>query len=357
MVSIQKATSIVMLTALIGALVPASAHAQPRSLATIAVGQSAANGYYLADGKIEAIRETSIAAQVSGQVIERTVRAGDRVKIGQVLVRIDPRAAQQSQAAAAAQLAAAQAQLVAAEKNLVRTKELVEQKFMSSAMLDKVEADYRAAQETVQALRAQKAGAATQTGWHTLSAPFDGIVTTTSTEVGDTAMPGKPLLQLHDPSAMRVALNVPAAVVSQLDRTRAASIEIPDVTGDEATPRAGPIVVVSAADPVNHTQLVRIELPRNLAQLHPGLFARVKLPLGSAANELSARLTIPVSALVVRGDLRAVYVVGDKTVTFRQVRIGRVQADQIEILSGLSAGERVALDPVAAARAAGVVKP
>jgi len=329
--------------------------ASPARLATATVGSVAAGARYLADGQVEAARETPITSQVSGQVLVRTVREGDRVRAGQVLVRIDPRAAQQNQAAITAQLAGARAQLVAADRNLERSRELVAQKFLSPATLDRAEAEQRAAAETVKALAAQAAGAATQTGWHTIVAPFDAVVTSVSTEVGDTALPGKPLMQLHDPSALRVAVNVPAAIAARIDAQGQPAIEIPDAAPASRQPAAGALVVVPAADPLSHTQLVRIDLPRRIAGLHPGLFARVWLPVAREAGAEAARLTVPRSALVTRGDLRAVYTVGDAGVALRQVRVGRSQGDEVEILSGLAAGEKVALDPVAAARAAGAL--
>jgi hypothetical protein len=123
------------------------------------------------------------------------------------------------------------------------------------------------------------------------------------------------------------------------------------------------MTVVAAADPVARTQLVRIDLERGLKGLTPGLFARLRLPLdgdpaAAGAAFASGRMSVPRAAVVVRGDLQGVYVVDAAGVaTLRQVRLGRATGDEIEVLAGLSAGERVALDPVAAARVAGRVKP
>ena len=325
-------------------------------LATATVGTIAGGSTYLADGRVEAVRETAIAPQVSGQVVTLTVKAGDTVRKGQLLARIDPRAAQQTEAAAAAQLAAAKAQLVAADRALERTRQLVSQKFLSPASLDRAEADQRAAAETVKALNAQMAGAATQAGWYTLNAPFDAIVTSVGTQIGDTAMPGKPLMQLHDPSALRIAVNVPAAVAPRLNIQATPAIEIPDAPAESRTPPPGKIVVVQAADPVSHTQLVRIDLPAGIRDLHPGLFARVLLPLSGEVQAAVPQLTVPRAAVVSRGDLRGVFVVDEHGVALRQIRIGRTQGEQVEVLAGISSGEKVAIDPVAAARVAGVLK-
>lgn len=346
--------------AAIAGLVAPCALAQEKTAVPTAQARSLeAGASYLADGQVEAVRQTTVAPQVSGRVVALTVKAGDTVKAGQMLLRIDARAAEQNQAASAAQLAAARAQLTAADRELDRTRQLVAQKFLSASTMDRAEAAQRAAAETVKSLQAQTAGAATQTGWHTISAPFDAIVSSVTTELGDTAMPGKPLLQLHDPSALRLAVNLPAGVAARLDTSGSATVEIPDALGDARRPQVARLTLVAAADPVSHTQLVRLDLPRGTIGLAPGLFARVRLPLAAgreAAAGAAGRVVVPAGAVVSRGDLRGVYVADERGgYLLRQVRLGRTHGEDVEILSGLAEGERVALDPVAAARVAGLV--
>lgn len=355
-----KAAALALAMALQAMPLAGTALAQERAaVPTAPVRSLSAGSSYLADGQVESLRQTMIASQVAGSVIALPVKAGDTVKAGQLLLRIDARAAQQNQASSAAQLAAAQAQLIAADRQLDRTRQLVGQKFLSASALDRAEADQRAAAETVKALQAQTAGAATQTGWHTLTAPFDAIVSSVSTELGDTAMPGKVLMQLHDPGSLRVAVNLPASVAARLDTAGAAVVEVPDAIGDARRPAVVRTTLVAAADPVSRTQLVRLDLPRGIAGLTPGLFARVRLPLlasRDAGAEAQGRVAVPATAVVSRGDLRGVYVADDRGgYLLRQVRLGRTQGDEIEVLAGLSEGERVALDPVAAARVAGLV--
>lgn len=347
-------------TAALTGLAAVATHAQQRDALPTAQARSLeAGASYLADGQVEAVRQTTIASQVSGQVVVLTVKAGDAVKAGQLLLRIDARAAEQNQAASAAQLAAARAQLTVADRELDRTRQLVAQKFLSPSTLDRAEATQRAAAESVKALQAQTAGAATQTGWHTIVAPFDAIISSVSTELGDTALPGKPLMQLHDPSALRIAVNLPAGVVARLDTASGAVVDVPDAAGAARRPQVARMTLVAAVDPVSHTQLVRLDLPRGASGLTPGLFARVRMPLVAArdaAAVAAGRVLVPVAAVVSRGDLRGVYVAdGQGSYLLRQVRLGRSHGDEIEILSGLAEGERVALDPVAAARVAGLV--
>ena len=344
----------------LGTAVSGAAAAQDKpQVPTAQVRSLEVGASYLADGQVEAVRQSPIAAQVSGRVTMRAVKAGDTVKAGQLLLRIDASAAEQNQAASAAQLAAARAQLTAAERNLDRTRQLVNQKFLSASTLDRAEADQRAAAETVKAMQAQTAGAATQTGWHTIVAPFDAVVSSVTTEVGDTALPGKILMQLHDPAALRVAVNVPASVAGRLDTSAAAAVEIPDAAAESRRLQVSRMTLVAAADPVSHTQLVRLDLPPGIGGLTPGLFARVRLPLVAARDAVpgaATRVVVPAAAVVSRGDLRAVYVADDRgSYLLRQVRVGRSHGEDIEVLSGLADGERVALDPVAAARVAGLV--
>jgi hypothetical protein len=102
--------------------------------------------------------------------------------------------------------------------------------------------------------------------------------------------------------------------------------------------------VFPAAQPETNSFRARVELPQGVQGLAPGMFVKVGLVVGEAE-----RLLVPRSAVVERSEMRGVYVVADDgRVSLRQVRLGHARGDQIEILAGLAAGERVALDPVAA---------
>ncbi len=147
---------------------------------------------YTADGTVEAVKQSTVAAQISGRIVEVRFDVGDHVKKGEVIVRIDEREVSDALASTKAQLAQAQATLTNAQAHYERTRELFNQKFVSRAALDKALADYRAAQAQLEAATAVASQAATVKGFATVTAPYSGIVAARHVELGETVTPGKP---------------------------------------------------------------------------------------------------------------------------------------------------------------------
>lgn len=166
------------------------------------------------------------------------------------------------------------------------------------------------------------------------------------------ALPGRPLVTLHDPSALRVAVAVPQSAVARDVPAAAARVEIPGATpaADRLVPAR--VTVLPVADPGSHTVTVRLDLPAGTRGVTPGMFARAWLPSARSADTGNReRLFVPLQAVVRRGDLATVYVLdGAGRPLLRQVRLGRADGERVEILAGVAAGDRVALDPQAAAR-------
>ena len=328
------------------AAMPALAAEPLPSVAVEATRAGAAASY---EGTVEAVRQAVLAAQVAGNVVELNVRAGDRVRAGQVLLRIDARAAEQGAAASTAQVAAARAALEVAAQEVARKRQLYAKNYIAQAALDQAEGQYRAAQAQVNAQAAQARAAQAQTGFHVVQAPFDGVVAALGVERGDMAMPGRPLLTVYDPVALRVTAAVPGAAL----QGGATGAQVLLGTQPEAiTPRR--VQVLPTVDAASLTQQVRAELPAGLAGVVPGQFARLTLP-GAAAplDGVAQRLYVPPAAIVRRAELTGVYVLGPQgEPLLRQVRLGPPQGDRVEVLSGLAAGERVVTQPQAAARLA-----
>jgi multidrug efflux system membrane fusion protein len=314
-------------------------------LRTATAGAAASARSASFDGVVEALRQTALAAQVPGAVVALHVKAGDRVQAGQVLLRLDARAAEQTAAAGDAQVRAARAAQEAASREYERQKQLFDKNYISRAALDRAEAQYKAAHAEAAAQLASAGAARTQSDFHVVRAPYAGVVADVAVVLGDMAMPGRPLLTLYDPTALRVKAAVPQTAALRLPADLRAEAEIPGL-GQRIVPIRAQLL--PTVDPATHTLELRLDLPARLAGVAPGMFARAWLPLAGAAD---ARVFVPEQAVVRRAELAGVYVVGqDGRPLLRQVRLGRVEGDRVEILSGVSASERVALDPQLAAR-------
>ena len=302
---------------------------------------------YTAEAVVEAVRQSTVSAQIAGRIVDLRFDVGDFVQKGQVIARIDERAATQAEAASVAQVREAQAALANARAQYERSKQLLAQKFISQAALDKAQSDYRAAQARVSALLAGAGAAATERSFATIVAPYSGVVSARYVELGEMATPGKPLMTGFDPSTLRVVATVPQAQVAAIQAGARARVEVPS-TGKWIDVKN--IVLVPSADPRTHTSRIRLELPEDVRGVYPGVYARAHFVTGSAL-----KLLVPRSAVVHRSEVTGVYVVDDKgDARLRQVRLGEASDENdVEVLAGVRPGERVALDPVRAGMADG----
>ena len=299
------------------------------------------------DAVVEAVRQTTLSTQVAGAVVAVHVKPGDKVTAGQTLLRIDARAAQQGVQGASAQVEAAQAQLTVATRELERQKQLLQKQYVSQAAYDRAMAQWDAAKAQVKALQAQTQVAQTQSGFFVLSAPYSGVVSDVPVTLGDMAMPGRPLVTMHDPSALRVTAVVPQALLASASaQAKAIRYELPGVAGYTTPQVPQQVQVLPAVDPVTHTGQIRLSLPAGVGGLAPGLFARVWLVADSAGQKGAERLFVPTSAVLQRAEMTAVYVVNAQgKPLLRQVRLGQAAGERVEVLSGLRPGDKVAADP------------
>ena len=329
---------ILFVVAVLQGLTFGQALAQAAPLATATVELREIELTYPAEGVIEAVKQATLAAQAPGRVVEVRADAGDAVKQGQLLMRIDAREAAEG-------YAASQATLANAKAHFERTKNLYEQKFISRAALDMAEADYRAA-------RAGSGAAAASASHASIVSPLTGFVAQRHAERGEMATPGSPLITVYDPKGLRVISSIPQYKLAEVRAQLRAKIEFPG-TGQWID--AVKVEVLPAADPRTHTVQARAYLPANLPDglggIIPGMFARAHFVTGTAK-----KLLVPAPAVLRRGEVTAVYVIDDKNAArLRQVRLsepftagGQTPGGFHEVLAGLSAGEKVALDPVKA---------
>jgi len=298
-----------------------------------------------AEAVMEAVRQSTVSAQIAGRVVDLRFDVGDFVNKGEVIVRIDERAASQALAASEAQVLEARAALANARAQFERSRQLLAQKFISQAALDQAESAYKAAQARVSALIAGAGQAATERSFATVVAPYSGVVSARHIELGEMATPGRPLMTGFDPSTLRVVATVPQAQVAAIQGGGKARIEVPSL-GRWVDVKQ--MTIVPAADPRTHTTRIRLELPADVRGVYPGIYARAHFVIGKAP-----RLLVPRAAVLRRSEVTAVYVVDEQgRARLRQVRLGSAGDEaSVEVLAGLKPGERVALEPVKAGMA------
>ena len=317
----------------------AQAAAEPAATYTVAYREVA--DVVTAEGVVEAVLQSTLAAQIAGQIVDLRVKVGDSVNTGQILLRIDPRAAEQIESGSRSQLAEAQAALINASRSYQRSQQLFAQKFISKAGLDQAELDYQTARARVGALQANAGQASTAKTFTTITAPYSGVVAATPIEVGDMATPGRPLVTVFDPANMRVIATLSQSSLREVKLNLPVQIELPAL---QRSLTAKKITVMPLADSRTHTTRLRLELG-DAAGLLPGQFARAHFSTG-----VTRKLVIPASAVLRRSEVTAAYVQSASgPAQLRQIRVGDVSVEgYVEVLSGLHEGERVALDPVRA---------
>jgi RND family efflux transporter MFP subunit len=303
-------------------------------------------------GTVHAKETAMISPQVPGRLRSVLVQAGDNVRAGQLLATLDDAAMQSAlgqttaaQTALEKQQAAAQANAQLAAATLARYEILKAQKSVSPQEFDEVEKRCQGATLQLQALEAQSQGAQaavegarTQLGYTTLHAPFAGVITARLADPGTLAAPGVPLLQLDREGPLQVFTTVDESLIGAVHigmkvPVSAGGIHDADLSGTVAE-------IVPAADPASHSFLVKLDLPPT-KNLRAGMYAAASFP-----GTTKPMILAPQSAVVMRGSLACVYALdSDGIAQLRYVTLGNRHGDEVEILSGLAAGESLVDKP------------
>jgi RND family efflux transporter MFP subunit len=289
-------------------------------------------------GSVQPRKRTEVASQVLAVVLEVRVQPGDRVKPGDRLVTLDDRELVAQQREATAALAAAEADLVTRRTDYERLKKLRDTGSVSADEFTRVEGAFRVADAQVARAKEVIARLAVQLTHTAVPATAGGVVADRFVDPGDLATPGKPLLVVYDPADLELHVNVPESLAPGLAAGQSLAVRI-DAAGLAA---AGTVrEVVPQARQASRSVLVKVALPPapTARPLLPGMFGRVEIPVGSAE-----RLWVPLPAVRRVGQLDLVEAANpDGTLSRRFVRVGQEVNGKVEILSGLSAGDQVAL--------------
>jgi RND family efflux transporter MFP subunit len=296
------------------------------------------------DGVVAAVEHADLSAQTDGRVLEVRVDVNDRVAAGQVLLRLSAVEQRASVDSAQAQVRSAAASADEAEASYRRYAALAGAQYVSRAQLDQARATRDAAVAARQSAAAQLAQARQPADYTVIRAPFAGVVSARQVQPGEAVATGQALLSLYAPGAQRIDVQVPQSDAAAIRAAPRAQVRLDD--GRALT--VPQVVVFPTADPNSHSVTVRVPLPALAPAPAPGTTAKVAFAVPDAAT---ATLWIPRAALLQRGELSAAYVLAAGTLSLRQLRVGRQDAQRVEVLAGLQAGERVARDPVAAGQA------
>ena len=315
---------------------------------------------YEAVGTVRSATTSVLGAQIGGTVREIRVKPGDRVRRGQVLALLDGRIPRAQLAVADAgvdevkygvaevdhSLQAAAAERKLAEDTYHRYQQLYDRKSVTRQEFDGVETRYRSAvadegavqskkkqmQARGQQAQSQQESARTVFSYSKIASPIDGIVTAKPVDVGTVVMPGTPIITVEDTAHYRLEASVPQALLSKIRLEQETTVET------SAGQWKGTVAeIVPSADPDTRTSVVKVALPQT-CKCQSGEYGKARFPVGE-----QKALTVPQSALLERGQLEAVYAVDPQGIAgYRLVTTGKSIGDRIEILSGLSDGERVA---------------
>jgi membrane fusion protein (multidrug efflux system) len=271
-------------------------------------------------GTVRSVHDATIGALVSGTVIQVRVGLGSSVRAGEVLVRISAREVDAR---------FEQTRAVSALATLDRDRAIALKEKMAITV-----AQYDAAMSQWIVARAQQAEASTVVDRTVLRAPFAGVITAKLVNVGETAVPGRPLLTLESRAATRFEAQVPESASDALAVGQPLRVSIEGLDRE----LEGPIAEIQpASDDATRARLVKIDLP-DTPGLRSGQFGRLLLATGRAVA-----VTVPSDAVIRRGQLETVFVVDSGTARLRLVRCGREVDGRVQISSGLSGGEKVAL--------------
>lgn len=320
--------------------------AEARPVRTVVVESRDANGSSVLVGRVQAQTEVNQAFRLDGQLIERTVDIGDRVRAGQLLARLDSQNEESGLNAAQAQRIAAQVQLDDARNNFNRMRDLVADNAVSRAAYDNAVAVLKTAEAQLKASESQLTLAGNRLGFTRLLADVSGVVTARGAEVGEVVPAGRMVVQIAEIGARDAVFDVPAQIMDGATKS-GDSIQV-WLTSDPAVKATGRVRDVSPrADPVTGTFQVRIRLVNAPEAMRLGSTVTGRLKLSQAGG-----IDIPAMALFRTNNQPAVWVVDPATMTVsaRNIEIRANDSNVVRVASGLKAGETVVTAGVQALR-------
>ena len=317
--------------------------------------------YVLLEAKLEAIKQSTVSAQTQGIIEKVNFDINDKVEAGQVLILIN--SSQQKAALSQAKAALAQANALNsdAQSILKRNRSLLSKKTLSQGEFDSSLARANSAEAAVLAAEAFVKQAQEQVTYTRITAPYSGIVRQRFVQMGELVNPGQPVMTGFALKPLRAVVDIPQTLAAKLSSqspainyaiNNSANPSIHIIANGKQYP-AGQFTLFPYADSRYSSVRARIDLLDNAEasqltgrdNLMPGSWVKVQL-----ANGEQSGIYLPASAIFQQGEVASLFIQHNNGFKLRYVRLGQTQPDgRIRILSGLEAGEKVAIDALAAA--------
>ena len=329
------AAGVMVSLALLSAM--AQAQSSERALMSETVERSLLQETVHLDGVIEAVQQSTVSAQTSGTVRSLPFDVDDSVAAGDLIVQLEDSEQRSRLRQAQAGLEEAEAALADARQRFERIEAVHERGLVSRQEFDQARNNLAAARARVERAKGAVSEAQEQLSYTRVLAPYGGILTERHVEVGESVNPGQPLLSGLSLEQLRVVVDLPQKYAKLARTERQAQVTL----ADGRVLETGEMTFYPYANPQTHTFRLRMRLSEPNGSLFPGMLVKVSVPVASRET-----LWIPFSSLIQRSELRAVFVLDDQDQPrLRQVRTGVRDNGRLEVLAGLSEGERVVTNP------------
>lgn len=317
---------------------------KPIEVKVSSAGVQSANGKMEVTGQVEGVQSANISTRVMGTITSMRVKAGDQVKAGQVLFTINAADIKAKTAQTGAMIAQADAAMQSAKKDYERYTALYKQQSATAKELEQITLQYKSAQANLEVMKQMKNEVNANLSYTTVTAPFAGVISQKLAETGSIASPGMPVLTLEQTGNLQVSALVPENMITSI-----AVGNIVDMNINAAEKKlTGKIIQINTSSQFTGGQyVVKISLPTaETKKLYSGMYVNIEIPIkeSSIHTVQNNAVTVPENSIVYKDQLTGLYTAtAENTALLRWVRLGKKQAGQVEVLSGLSAGEQFIL--------------
>lgn len=310
---------------------------------TLATPSGAVDGGIAVSGKLQSKQTADISTRIMGHITKMHVQVGDRVHRGQTLVSIAAKDIQAKRMQTDAAISEAEAHVASAQKDFERFNNLYKKQSATAKELENVTLQYNAAKARLEAARQMRNEVNAQGDYIALSAPFDGVVTARMADDGDMANPGMPLLTIEQAGTLQVSTTVSESEIGALHKGAKAHVQVKAINKmlDAMITEISP-----SAQMTGGQYEVKMSIIGDKTGLYSGMYVQVFIPINKPMQSSSSNtVVVPAKALVHKDELVGLYTVSaNNTAILRWVRTGKTVGDQVEILSGLAAGESYVLE-------------